>query len=116
MANHKESEIKSSRRQPPATTPEGREKQLIALAMDATERRIRNGTATAQELVYFLKAGSPSTKHEREILKKQEELITAKTDALKSQKRVEELYAKALSAMKKYSGDRSDSDDDEFYD
>lgn len=89
---------------PPATTPEGREQQLIALAMEATEKRIRNGNATAQELVHFLKAGSPTAKLERQILEKQKELITAKTEAIESQKRVEELYSNALAAMRAYSG------------
>ena len=60
-------------KRPPATTPEGREQQLIALAMEATEKRIRDGTASAQELVHFLKAGSPTAKLERQILEKQRE-------------------------------------------
>lgn len=111
MAKHLE-----SKKQPPATTPEGRENQLISLAMDATEKRIRNGTASAQELVYFLKAGSPNTRHERAILKKQEELITAKTEALKSQKRVEELYANALYAMRRYSGNQDDLEEVNYED
>lgn len=92
-------------KRPPATTPEGREQQLIALAMDAVEKRIINGTASAQELVHFIKAGSPTAKLERKILEKQEELLVAKTSALESQKKIEELYSNALSAMRKYSGD-----------
>ena len=96
---------------PPATTPEGREQQLIGLAMDATEKRIKNGTATAQELVHFLKAGSPSTKLERQILEYQKELIAAKTEAIESQKRTEELYLNALAAMRSYSGNQSEMDD-----
>ena len=43
---------------PPATTLEGREDQLIAAAMDLVERRIAEGTASAQETVHFLKLGS----------------------------------------------------------
>ena len=103
-----------SRKQPPATTPEGREQQLIALAMEAAEKRIRNGTASAQELVHFIKAGSPNARLERQILEKQRELITAKTEAIQSQKRVEELYADALSAMRSYSG--SPEGDDTYED
>lgn len=91
-------------RKPPATTIEGREQQLIALAMDATEKRIRNGTASAQELVHFLKAGSPNAKLERDILKHQRELIVAKTESIESQKRTEEMYSNALAAMRAYSG------------
>ncbi len=98
-------------KRPPATTPEGREQQLIALAMEATEKRIRDGTASAQELVHFLKAGSPTAKLERQILEKQRELLVAKTAAIESQKRVEELYANALSAMRAYSGDPEKGND-----
>ena len=89
---------------PPARTPEGREQQLISLAMDATEKRIKNGTASAQELVHFLKAGSPNARLERQILEQQKELLTAKTESLKAEKRVEELYMNALTAMRVYSG------------
>ena len=98
---------------PPATTPDGREQQLIALAMEATEKRIKNGTATAQELCHFLKAGSPTAKLERQILEKQKELITAKTESIQSQKRIEELYTNALSAMRTYSGSPEGKDYDE---
>lgn len=91
-------------KRPPATTPEGREQQLTALAMDAIEKRIRNGTASAQELTYFAKLGSPNAKLERQILEQQKELLEAKTAAIKSQERTEELYKNALSAMRSYSG------------
>ncbi len=104
MAKSDGSSKEPKKKRPPATTPEGREQQLIALAMEATEKRIRNGTATAQELVHFLKAGSPTAKLERQILEKQKELISAKTEAMESQKRVEELYSNALAAMRSYSG------------
>lgn len=104
MAKVSASTKKQSRKSPPATTPEGREQQLISLAMDAVEKRIRDGTASAQELVHFLKAGSPNAKLERQILERQKDLITAKTESIESQKKVEELYINALTAMRAYSG------------
>lgn len=104
------------RKQRPATTPEGREQQLVALAMDASERRIKNNTASAQELVYLMKAGSPNAKLERQILQLQAELLVAKTEALQSQKRVEELYADALKAMRAYSGSPNNSEVDGYED
>lgn len=104
----------SEYRQRPATTPEGREQQLVALAMDASEKRIRNGTASAQELVYLMKAGSPNAKLERQILEQQAQLLVAKTEALQSQKRVEELYADALTAMRAYSGSPNNPTDDDY--
>ena len=89
---------------PPGKTPESRENQMIAMAMDLTERRLREGTATSQEIVHFLKLGSTRNQAEDEILRLQTELIRAKTENLQSQKRVEELYKNALDAMRSYSG------------
>ena len=101
---------KPVRKMRPALTPEAREKQLISLAYDLVEERLRNGTATSQETTHFLKMGSSKERVEKEILEMQKELISAKTEALQSAKRVEELYADASKAMRKYSGH---GDDDE---
>ena len=95
---------KESRSRPPATTPQAREDQLISMAYDAVESRIRDGTATGAELVQILKWGSTKERLEKEILEKQKELMDAKTEQLHSAKRVEELYANALAAMKSYGG------------
>lgn len=87
----------------PALTPEARENQMIALAVDLAEEQLRNGTASSQVVTHYLKLGSSKEKLEKEILEKQKELIEAKTQTLQSAKRSEELFADALSAMKKYS-------------
>ena len=101
------------RKTPPATTMEGRESQMAALALKLAEERLRNRTATAQEIVYFAKQGTINALLEREILEKNKELITAKTDAIRSEKKMEELYSEAISAMKAYAGetDRSEYED-----
>lgn len=105
MAKAKAAEgMKPVKKMRPALTPEAREKQLIALAYDLVEERLRNGTATSQETTHFLRLGSTKERIEKEILEKQKELISAKTDALQSAKRVEELYADAIKAMRRYSG------------
>lgn len=101
---------KPVRKMRPALTPEAREKQLISLAYDLVEERLRNGTATSQETTHFLKMGSSKERVEKEILEMQKQLISAKTEALQSAKRVEELYADAIKAMRRYSGH---GDDDE---
>ena len=88
----------------PALTPEARENQLISLAVDLVEKRLREGTASSQETTHFLKLASTKARLEKEILEKQKDLITAKTETLKSQKKVEELYTNALNAMRNYSG------------
>lgn len=94
----------------PASTPEGRENQMISLAVDLAERQLREGTASAQVITHFLKLATTREQLEKEKLERENELLRAKTEALESAKRVEELYANALSAMKTYSG-QSDDDD-----
>lgn len=97
----------------PALSPEARENQLISLAVDLAEQQLREGTASSQVITHYLKLGSTKEKIEKEILEKQKELIEAKTQNLQSARRVEELYANALEAMRNYSGTPAD-DDDEF--
>lgn len=94
----------------PALTPEARENQMIALAVDLAERQLMEGTASSQVITHYLKLGSTKERIEKEILEKQKELIAAKTENLLSSKRIEELYANAINAMKRYSGH---GDDDE---
>lgn len=92
------------KRHRPARTPEARENQMIALAIDLAEQQLMDGTASSQVITHYLKLGSTKERIEKEILEKQKELIVAKTESLQSQKKVEELYANALSAMRSYQG------------
>ena len=94
----------------PALSPEARENQLIALAVDLAEKQLIEGTASSQVITHYLKLGSTKERIEKEILEKQKDLIDAKTQSLQSTKRIEELYVNALNAMRKYSGS-GDSDD-----
>ena len=98
-----------------AQTIEENENQMISLAMDRVRQRIIDGTASSQELVYFIKLGSTRERLEREILMKQKEQIEAKTDNLKSAAQSEELYAKAIEAMGRYSGHQGDDEDYDSY-
>lgn len=93
-----------TKRQRPAITSEGRENQMCALAIDLAEQQLREGTASSQVITHFLKLASSKEKLEKEILEKQRELLEAKTEALQSAQRIEELYANAIDAMKEYSG------------
>ena len=92
----------------PALTPEARENQLIALAVNEAERQLREGTASSQVITHYLKLGSTKTQLENEKLKNENDLLRAKIEALDSAKHSEELYAKALAAMRDYSGIRED--------
>lgn len=100
----------------PATTPEERENQLIAMANDLAEKQIREGTASAQVISHYLKLGSSRERLEQERLANEVQLLEAKREAMASAKRVEEMYAEALNAMRSYAGHQpleiGDDDDD----
>lgn len=102
----------SSKKIRPALTPEARENQMISLAVDLAERQLMDGTASSQVITHYLKLGSTKERIEKEILEKQKELIEAKTESLQSAKRIEELYANALNAMRNYSGQGGFDDED----
>lgn len=83
-------------------TAEGRESQMIALAYDLVEQRLRNGTATSQETTHFLKLGSLKERKEEKLLEAQIRLAEAKAAAYDSNKRMEELIAEAMKASQSY--------------
>lgn len=102
----------SSKKMRPALNPESREKQMISLAVDLAEQQLRDGTASSQVITHYLKLGSTREKLERERLEEENKLLKAKTEALKSQERVEELYNNAIKAMRKYTGHGDESYED----
>lgn len=101
-------------RRPPAKTPEGRENQLVELAVDLAEKQLIEGTASSQVISHFLKLGSSREKLEQERLHYENELLQAKKEALERAERMEDLFANALNAMKSYKGE--DHDDDRYED
>lgn len=91
-------------RRPPATSFEGRENQMVSLAVDLAERQLQEGTASAQVISHYLKLGSTRERLEQERLAQENELLKARVEAMASAKRVEELYMQALNAMRSYAG------------
>ena len=102
--------------QPPATTPEGRENQLVALAVDLAEQQILAGTASAQVISHYLKMGSSREKLEQVRMTYEIELSKVKAEAMESAQRVESMYSEALTAMRRYSGQDvpSNTEDDGY--
>ena len=95
----------------PALTPESRELQLIALAVDLAEQQLRDGTASSQVISHFLKLGSSRAELEREKLARENELLRAKADSLQADQRKEEMFREAIEAMRRYQGVGGDSDE-----
>ena len=105
----------SSKKMRAPLTPEARENQLIYLATELAEQQLKDGTASSQVITHYLKLGTTKERIEKEILEEQKKLISAKTEQLQSQKRVEELYANAIAAMRRYSGNGDMNDESEEY-
>lgn len=95
----------------PALTPESRENQMAALAMDLVEQRLRDGTASSQETTHFLRLVSSRAKLEQERLRLENDLVAAKTKALADAEEIKVLYEEALKAMRRYGGH---GDEDEY--
>lgn len=98
----------------PASSPQARENQCIALSYDLVEKRLREGTATSQETTHFLKLGTYKEYLEREKLVQEIELLKQKKKAIESGEHAEKLAKDAIEAMKRYGGitDEGDGFDD----
>lgn len=102
----------------PGLTRETRENQMIDLADRLAEKQLRDGTASSQVIVHYLKLGSTKAKLELEKLRVENELTQAKKESLQSMQHIEELYSNAINAMRRYSGQGGgrSNDEDEYDD
>ena len=98
----------------PAMNPDDQEDQLIALATDLAIKRMRDGTASNQLISEIIKFGTAKERLAREKLARENELLKAKTEAIKQAEQNRELYTKAIRAMMTYSGAAEDEDYDFF--
>lgn len=94
----------------PATTPEGRENQMIQLAITLAEKQLMEGTASSQVITHFLKLGSTKEALEKEKLIKENALLRAKTEQIESQQDLKGLFKDAIRAMSDYSPSESDEE------
>lgn len=104
----------------PASNPDARENQLIALAVDNAEKQLREGTASSQIICHYLKRAAEKEKSriELEILQEEKKLMQAKTAALNLEKENGQMVAEALAAFRGYRGEdpqTGESEDDEYY-
>ena len=104
MAVRRTNNTSQERKIRPATTPEGRENQLISQAINLAERQLSEGTASAQVISHYLKLGSSRERLEQERLSRENELLRVRAEAMESSKEVQQLYQEALNAMRSYAG------------
>lgn len=102
-------------KQIPARTPEARENQLINMAVDETEKRLRNGTISSQLLAILLKLATTKAQLELEKLRSDIALQKAKEKEIDDKSSDRELFEAALKAFTDYRGDhyKDDYEDDE---
>lgn len=92
----------------PALNPEARDNQLIALSVDLAEKQLREGTASSQVIVHYLKLAA-----NREKTRLENELLKAKTQSLKSSEESKKIYEEALKVFAAYAGSGVNRQDDQ---
>lgn len=92
------------------STPESELNRIVGKALDLVEKRIDEGTATSQETTTLIKYGSEKARLEQERIRYEIEYLKAKSDALASTKRSEELFEEAIKAMRSYNGITSEEE------
>ena len=100
-----------ARSAPPARSLENRENQLIEKAYNLAEERLDNKTASAQEIVHFLKMGTAKAQLEKKKLEAETALLDSKKEAVDSMKRSEATAEEAIKAFRSYQGS-DDVDED----
>jgi hypothetical protein len=99
----------------PALTPEAKENQMVSLAMDLVEQRLRDGTASSQETTHFLKLASSKARLENERLQEENKLLRAKTKAIENAESNAHAYEQVIRALREYNGKGEDDEYDEYY-
>ncbi len=89
----------------PALSPETREHNLIAMAMNLAEQQLLDGTASSQVVTHFLKQGSVEHRLEIQKLENENALLKAKVKSLEEQSSTAALVEEALNAFKEYTGE-----------
>lgn len=74
----------------------------IAAAMKLANKRLNDGTASAQEIMFFARLGTPQAQLELENAKLQSDLLKAKTEATLAASKNEVDFKSALEAFKGY--------------
>lgn len=77
---------------------------MIGYATDLAEKQLKAGTASAQVITHYLKLATAREQRELDILEEKRHLMQTQRLNLEAQRSSEELYAKALEAMRGYSG------------
>lgn len=104
------------KKQVPARDPEVRENQLIALAVDLAEKKLRDGTASSQIITTLLNLATTKYKLEMKRIESDIRLKESKAKSLLDSEDLKELYAGAIDAMRSYRGHSDEEEEGEDWD
>lgn len=104
----------AKRKELPAMSLEGRSNQLINLAVNEAEARLRNGTASSQIITTILGWASVKAQLELEKLRADIAMTKAKEKELESKATSNDLYSKALEAFRSYKGEDYDEEEEDY--
>lgn len=88
---------------PPARTRERRVQQLVKLAEDLVEERLRTGEASPTEVTAVLRYGSALEEANVERIRMHTQYLEAQKAKAESETVREEMFQKAMEAMARYS-------------
>lgn len=77
---------------------------MISLAFDLAEKQLADGTASATVITHYLKLATAKEALERQKLELEGKLLHARTESMAAAQASEEIYSKAIEAMRQYSG------------
>lgn len=103
----------TKRKSLPARNPELRMNQLINDAINLTEKKLKDGTATSQMITTLLQMGTVKAKLELKKLESDVRVADAKVQQMENAENSAELYAQALKAFRSYQGTPLEDDFDE---
>lgn len=92
----------------PPRTEEEAIKRAGGYAMDLAMKQLREGTASSQIIVHFLRLNSPKEQAELEKTRKEIEVLEAKKQTLISQEEQDKKYEEVIKAFTSYAGKDSD--------
>lgn len=88
----------------PARTEMEEEKRAGGYAMDLAIKQLREGTASSQIIVHFLKINSQKEQAELEKTRREIELLKAKKKAIESAEEQDKKYEEVIKAISAYAG------------
>lgn len=95
-------------------TAEETEDELILLASKLARQRLMDGTASNQLVAEILRLGTAKERLQKEKLRKENELLAAKTGAIQSQRNTDAFQQEVLRAIKSYAPPSYIEEEDDY--